>query len=492
LSTPSTTETTDEKQPPRARASHRWPVLIIVAIAAILRVGALAVTRDAEPVKDEKTYLQRGEALLDGEGYVGSYQSWFRHHEVVNMADLPQYPGAFQPPGYPTFVALMMAISDRSVLAVKLGQVVLSTLTVLLVYLLGRAWLGAGRGLLAAALCAVYPNLIAFSHLLWSETLYIIVFLIPVYLLTRSRALPGRTACIVAGVFLGLAALTRGSMVYFLPPVLGWFALVHRQDLRPALGRCGLILATVALLVAPWTIRNYSVHDGFVLIDTNGPYNLWRGNNPESYQLRMEPRPPRSRLPGDRMMVPQPFEQSYDPPFDSIPIAPVGALGGRTLVKSVRQDLQIKRPTDLQIARWASDKAWSHIFEDPAGFLQRGKYKLIDMWNPTSFLIRHFHQEIRGYGVVDQKTRRRLTWAAAGSYLLVMVLAGVGILGALRNRYLWLTLLLVALQTGISFLAFGLTRFRLPLMPFLFVFAAQGVYMMWRPFFGRSADPSSP
>jgi hypothetical protein len=29
-------------------------------------------------------------------------------------------------------------------------------------------------------------------------------------------------------------------------------------------------------------------------------------------------------------------------------------------------------------------------------------------------------------------------------------------------------------------------------MPFLFVFAAQGVYMMWRPFFGRSADPSSP
>ena len=84
----------------------------------------------------------RAEALLDGEGYVGSYQSWVRHADERMMALLPQYPGSYQPPVHTLFVAGALALGGHSPLAVKLAQVLLGTLTVWLVYAIGRRALG--------------------------------------------------------------------------------------------------------------------------------------------------------------------------------------------------------------------------------------------------------------------------------------------------------------------------------------------------------------
>ena len=202
------------------------------------------------------------------------------------LADLPQYPGAIQPPGYTVFVAGVMALSDRSLTAVRFAQVLLSTLTVWLVYQLGCAWLGTRSGLAAAWLCALNPELIAFSHYFWSETLYVFLLLAGVTLLARGSEPPGRCAAVLAGVALGLAALTRSSLVYLLPILIAWLPRVYRAHWRSALAR-GALAACVALaLIAPWTVRNWVVHGGFVLIDTNGPYNLWRGNAPFAFVQR--------------------------------------------------------------------------------------------------------------------------------------------------------------------------------------------------------------
>ena len=44
-----------------------------------------------------------------------------------------------------------------------------------------------------------------------------------------------------------------------------------------------LIAGVVAFVVlSPWTIRNYRVHDAFVLVRTGIGTNLWLGNNPEA------------------------------------------------------------------------------------------------------------------------------------------------------------------------------------------------------------------
>jgi len=121
-------------------ASSQRSLLAVLLVAFALRALALWPASHAQLILDERSYTERAEALLDGEGFLGSYQSWVRHPGSV-LADLPQYPGAIQPPAYTVFVAGVMALSGRSLTAVRFAQVVLSTFTVWLVYQLGSSWL---------------------------------------------------------------------------------------------------------------------------------------------------------------------------------------------------------------------------------------------------------------------------------------------------------------------------------------------------------------
>ena len=116
-------------------AVHR-PALALFAAALAIRLIALWGARDAQLVLDEQTYALRARALLDGRGFLGSYQSWVRH-DARQPAELPQYPGAWQPPGYTAFAAAALALGARSLLAVKLAQVVLGSASVLVAMAMG-------------------------------------------------------------------------------------------------------------------------------------------------------------------------------------------------------------------------------------------------------------------------------------------------------------------------------------------------------------------
>jgi 4-amino-4-deoxy-L-arabinose transferase-like glycosyltransferase len=450
-----------------AMAGFQKTALLIFGFALALRLVALWAGEDATPVKDEIAYVARAEALLDGEGYLGSYQSWVRH-PGWKLMDLPQYPGAYQPPGYPTFIAGVMAVSGRSVLAVKAAQCLLSAISCVLVLALGTRWFGGRAGRFAAWGCALYPNLIAYSHLLWSETLFIFELLLLLWLLfgTPGGRLVSPARAASAGAVFAAGCLTRGTLLYLGPVLVLWLWLLadgvsgaSRRPLPPwrsAVGR-GALMAVVALaLVAPWSWRNYQVHGGFVLIDTNAPYNLWRGNAPGAMTARELAQVPR-----------------YSWPFESLPLHPVVSLDGRALIESFRLDERYAEPTDLAIADYANRSAWRAIRADPARALRNAGTKLVDMWNPTSFVLRHF--ELGAYGTVPEWVRVVVSLAVVLSYLAVCGLAVIGVARAPQDRRVWLILAVVAYFAAGSALAFGLTRFRLPLMPLFLLLSGLGV-----------------
>lgn len=455
-----------------ARSRHARVLAAILFLALVVRLVALAAAWDAEPVHDEETYVMRAEALLAGKGLQGSFQSWVRH-EGRRLSDLPQYAGSLQAPGYPAFLAAAMAVGGGGHRAGRVLQVVVSVLVVFWVYLLARSWFGVREAAVAALICALYPNLIAFSHLLWAETLYMALLLPALWLLSRGLAaagvLPSRRQSLVAGGLLGAAALTRGSAIALAPILVGWLVLAHADARRAALGRAALVLLAAAVVIAPWTLRNYRVHGGFVLIDTNGAYNLWRGNAPITFRDRGEPGP-----------------LYYEWPFESLPVRPVGRVGAAALVASAVRNTGNAAPGDLEIARYARRSAVRFIAEEPVAFLARARLKLLDLWNPTSFLMRHFL--VGGYGSVSPAVRHLAGAAAVLSYLFLMALAVAGLVLARRRPVAWLVLLMAALTSGISALAFGLTRFRLPLIPLLAVFATHAA--VWGVDRYRSASTS--
>jgi hypothetical protein len=123
------------------------------------------------------------------------------------------------------------------------------------------------RARIAAALTALHPGLIAYSAVLMSEILCVLLVFVGVWVASRSfRA----TSTVLAGVAFGLATLVRPSALLAAPLV----TLALPPPRLTALSR-GVMITVVALLtVLPWTARNCRVMDGCALVSTNGGWNL--------------------------------------------------------------------------------------------------------------------------------------------------------------------------------------------------------------------------
>jgi arylsulfatase A-like enzyme/4-amino-4-deoxy-L-arabinose transferase-like glycosyltransferase len=451
----------------------RRSVLAVVLVALVVRLAALWAGSEARLVLDEQGYANRALALLEGQGVQGSYQSWVLHDDpAIRPVDYPQYPGAWQPPGQIAFMAAVMALPGGGLGLVKIAQVLLGALSVWLVYALGRAWIGHREGLLAAWICALYPNLVAFTHYLWSETLFSFLLLAALFCLTRREDPPRLGDAALAGLLLGLAALTRATLFYVLLVLPFWLAWAHRRAWRPALAAGALVALVATLVIVPWSLRNTRLHGGFVWIETNSSYNLWRGNGPDSFARRGDPALAR-----------------YRPPFENVPLAPVGSRAAGRLVAEAKRNLGKDRPTDLEIVDYARSSAWEEIRAEPVRFLNRIPTRLFDMWNSTSFLIRHL--DLGAYGDPPPALVSVLRLASAGAYLALLALAAVGAWLERRRPETWLILLLVGLWSGVSAVSFGLTRFRLPLMPLLAILAAAAVFQLRERFGARASGATA-
>jgi hypothetical protein len=77
---------------------------------------------------------------------------------------------------------------------------------------------------------------------------------------------------------LGLATLVK-SQILFLPVfiVIYDFWLSHQR--KNVIFNYLMLAGGILVVVIPWTARNYLVFDRFILVQSNGGYNLLMGNN---------------------------------------------------------------------------------------------------------------------------------------------------------------------------------------------------------------------
>ncbi|MBI2297817.1 MAG: glycosyltransferase family 39 protein [Armatimonadetes bacterium] len=256
--------------PPEPRPWFARPG-VILAVAFALRFGTVLPALHTQPYSDEAAYHGLAERLAAGRGFCfedGSLTSW-------------------RPPLWPAVLAGLYTVTGPSPAAGRLLEVALGILLVGLILLLARAAEPEQPRVpvVAGWWAALSPTLIFYSHSLFSETLYGLTLGLALLSLLRARETAGRRWTVVAGVALGLSCLTRGATVLLVPPALVWFAFAHTER-RVGLRRAGLAAVCCALCVAPWTWRNYLVHGGLILVDSNGAVNLFYGNHPDTPRLR--------------------------------------------------------------------------------------------------------------------------------------------------------------------------------------------------------------
>jgi 4-amino-4-deoxy-L-arabinose transferase-like glycosyltransferase len=141
--------------------------------------------------------------------------------------------------------------------------------TSMLVFLMGRRLFNVRTGLLAGLFTALHPMLLRYVPDLHTETMLVFVATLTVWCTIRFYDRPTVTNGVLLGAVGMLATLTKGVV---LPIVIAFVAVWFIRDLRKhgpsvkATASALAIVVTMAVIVAPWTYRNYRVSGRFVLL----------------------------------------------------------------------------------------------------------------------------------------------------------------------------------------------------------------------------------
>jgi 4-amino-4-deoxy-L-arabinose transferase-like glycosyltransferase len=256
----------------------------LAALVAILLIGlGLRVSYawdGREPVFDAAAYAAIAANLEQGNGF------------TVGAA--ATQPSSNYSPGLPLLVAGAYEVTGG--VHERLARVLLAligSLAVLFTYLIARrlarvmpeagpnrhkASLGVVAGLLGALGVAVYPALLEYQGMLMSEPLAATLLSGSVLAMLWATDRDGWARWLLPGALLGATAMARPEYlgVAFLL-ALAVFARGARSDWRRALGQAAIVLAGVAVVVAPWTIRNAVALERAVPISTGGGQVLFAG-----------------------------------------------------------------------------------------------------------------------------------------------------------------------------------------------------------------------
>jgi hypothetical protein len=128
---------------------------------------------------------------------------------------------------------------------------------------------------------ALYPLLVIYPLALATENLYIPLLVLSLWAVLRAGEANRLRDAALAGGLLGLTALTRSVVTFFVPLAIGWIWFVS-QPRRRGLAKAVLLVGCFLLLTVPWSVRNTLLHGEFHFIESALGYDLYQGYHPQS------------------------------------------------------------------------------------------------------------------------------------------------------------------------------------------------------------------
>lgn len=242
--------------------TFRGRIALIAAAGLAVRLAyVFGPAHDVKGFGDFYLYHWGANLIADGHWFVEPFL-YMNHGRLV--------PSAVHPPLWELMLAGVSWLGGTSFLAHRAFGCLLGAITIFLVGLLGRRIGGDRVGVVAAALAAVYPVLIAADGSLMTESLYGMLITAALLLALELREKHDVRIAAALGAVIALAALTRSEALILVVLLALPVALVKAP---PGGGkRAAACLAAAALVLTPWIVREWVVFDRPVLISTNfGP-----------------------------------------------------------------------------------------------------------------------------------------------------------------------------------------------------------------------------
>ncbi len=195
---------------------------------------------------------------------------------------------ALVPPLYPCFLALIFKIfgvySENAAIAALVTNCMVSALTCIPLYHIGKILFGRNTGYLSAALLALYPISIWYAvNTVWDTAIFTFLCMMLMYcfLILPQQPFNAKTAAMF-GLFMGFVALVKTVIIAFYPFALIWLFIRIRLEIKKKIACFVLMGLASATVLMPWMIRNYVLFDRF-MIQSNFGLEFMLENNAKSW-----------------------------------------------------------------------------------------------------------------------------------------------------------------------------------------------------------------
>lgn len=356
-----------------------------------------------------------------------AYDKWAQ--EILEHG-LLRHTAFYQSPFYPYFLAGFYKLFGHQPAGVLWLQALADSCTCLLVMRLGERGFGGRAGLWGGLLCAFYRPFIFAAGIPGKETLAVFSTALFALLALRAGATGRARDYFYCGLAGGWAALLRTNVLLLLPALLLW--AWQREPGRRLLRTAALpLLLGAALPLLPATLHNWAASRDLVLVNYNGGYTFYLGNNPWATGTGIYP-PGFSSVP--------PLEESQP-----------ALIAERELGRSLKPS---------EVSRYWLLRGLAFIAENPGAWLKLTAAKFFFFWNRYEIPDNYDLQFISGHFAT------LLRWPLV-SFALAGCLGAAGLFLCRRKESSGLLLFLFAAYFA-SLLPFWLTdRYRLPALALL-------------------------
>ena len=406
--------------------------LAIILVAGLALRAALVAWFHGEPlyVADEQSFSEIATSLATN----GTF--------AVASGELT----SLRPPLFPGIVAILYTLFGvENFTAVRIFNAAVSLLTVAATHRLAKKLFDLPTASWAAALVCFYPSLVFAMNMVLTETLFALLVVVFCACLLRAWQTGAIASFIVAGAVLALASLTRSVLWLFPPAAIAflWFAMRPQTGTYRAV-RIAAFAGAFAAVLAPWTIRNTRLQQTFITVDVMGGRNFMMGNYEHTPLYRA---------------------------WDAITIT-----GPESWHEVLARDVRgYSQTTQGQRDKLALRYGLRYAAEHPGLTAQRCVIKFFNFWQLEREAIAGAQ---RGYWGIHS---RAVVMALAAVILVgyVAAMAG-GILGwfVLRPsdmRFSVLAVLVIGFVCAVHTAVFGHSRYHLPLMPLVLIYAAAAI-----------------
>lgn len=422
----------------------KWTLALIAILLLGLGLRVDYAWQGRAPVYDAVAYAKIAERLEQGEGF--------------SLGENATQPASNYSPGLSLLSAglyeLSGGVNERFA---RLVIALVGSLAVLFTYLLGRRLSGPPAGLIAAAAVAIYPALLEYQGMLMGEPLAATLLSASIFAVLWAADRSARIAWLVPGLLLGALVLVRpeylGISLLLAVVVLVW----NRADWRAGAVNGLILLAGVALVVAPWTIRNGVVLDRFVPVSTGGGQVLFAGSyGPSGGDPERVGREVLERHPGLTRQLSSPFVPDSENKGELTEVV-LRQLRLEQILAALAAQRYPGLETDEALGRMGRERLWDDLSERPFAYAGFVAAKVWRTWShgPREVMERPgweaFHWTLLGFAVLGFAVlvRRRPREALLIGTLLVAVTAIVALLVASPRRVL-VTIPLVAALAGVG------------------------------------------